>query len=401
MARTSLKSRFFVGLLSLASLVAIYWFFFTSKTPDSFSAEEINDMFQNKKTGVSVKRVELPKHGIQSPYLDRTTLKLENWDLSGDIIVQNGYHISLTSDGKHQSGNMFLKTPLNAESFEMELTFHIHGSAPLKADGFAIWFVANPLPLGDVFGAQNNFKGLGIFIDTFRNGKDGEFPFVSAQYSPSVLFYDKHSDGMHTKMASCTAKSLLDPALGKTRMRIVHTKNGYLSVDFNYDPDHSSEWHNCFSVMDVRLPENSYLGLSAETGELSENVDIIESKIFALYLPDGDHFIESIDELETIMEQQAPVEEEKLSPEEKPTRRSVMRLRNAEKRIKEQARAYRLEKYGDPDATFVRRWSARILTFLKYMLYFFLFLFVVWIIRIVLKSRKTNKRNYRSTGLLD
>ncbi|GEQ69299.1 hypothetical protein JCM33374_g2970 [Metschnikowia sp. JCM 33374] len=400
MASSSLRNRVVLAIVSLLSLGAVYWFVFSGKTPDWFSPEEINDMFQNKKSDVSVKRVELSEQGISSPYLDRTTLKPVNWDHSGDLIVYNGQHISLTSSGKHQASNMFSKKPLNAESFEMELTFHLHSKESIMADGMAVWFLEQPSPLGDVFGVQNNFKGLGIVIDTFRNGVHGDFPLVSAQYSPDPLFYDKNTDGLNTQIASCTAKSLVNPASGKTRMRVVHTKNGYLSVDFNYDPDHSGEWHNCFSVMDVKLPSQSYLGLSAETGQMFETVDIIESKIFALYSPDGDHFIESVDELETIMQQQAPSDEPNNSRDNKRVRKSLLRLRNAERRIKEQERAYRLEKYGDADATFVRRWSSRIFAGLKYALYFFLVIFVVWVVRIFIKTKRS-KRSYRSTGLLD
>ncbi|KAM9913146.1 hypothetical protein OXX69_001877 [Metschnikowia pulcherrima] len=404
MASQTLKTRAVVALFTLASLVAFWWFVFARKASDEFTPEEVNDLFQNKNSEVHVKRVELPSHAITSPFLDKQSLQSPNWDLSGDIVVQNGQHISLTSDGKHQAGNMFSKQPLSAESFEMELTFHIHGQATLKADGMAVWFVDKQLPLGDVFGAQNNFRGLGIFIDTFRNGRQGDFPLVTAQYSQNYLYYDKHLDGLDTKMASCTAKQLLNPASGKTRMRVVHTKNGYLSVDFNYDPDNSADWHNCFSVMNVKLPSQPYLGISAETGELFENVDIIENRIFALYSPDGDHYIESVDELETIMEQQQQEQQQVPTmgkvPEKQRTRKSVLRLRNAEKRIKEREKRERLQKYGDADATFVRRWSRRVLKAGKYGLYATVVLFAAWIVRITLKSRKS-KRGYRSAGLLD
>ncbi|OBA21469.1 concanavalin A-like lectin/glucanase [Metschnikowia bicuspidata var. bicuspidata NRRL YB-4993] len=394
---SALRTRVLMALVSLASLVAVYWFVFMGK-PEEFSPEEINDMFQNKKSEVSVKRVELPEHAISSPYLDQHTLKLANWDLEGDVVVQNGQHISLTSDHKHQASRMFLKAPVEAESFEMELTFHIHSEEKLLPDGMAVWFTADPLPLGDVFGVQNNFKGLGIFMDTFQNGRRGGFPLVNAQYSSSSLFYDKHTDGMDSMIASCLPKPIVNPALGKTRMRIVHTRNGYLSVDFNHDPDQSSEWKNCFSVMDVVLPEKFYIGISAETGELYENVDIIESKIYALYLPDFDHYIESIDELEHIMQQQAPVGNQGVSKERR--RKSISRLRNAERRIKENERAHRLAKYGDPEATFVHRWVARIKTLFKYSLYMILFLLVLWIARIAIKSRK-GRRSRKAVGLLD
>ena len=66
---------------------------------------------------------------------------------------------------------MFSKWPLHAESFEMELTFHIHNEQVkhgLVGDGLAIWILDKPSDIGDVFGVQNKFKGLGIMLDTFK-----------------------------------------------------------------------------------------------------------------------------------------------------------------------------------------------------------------------------------------
>lgn len=396
----SLKARLLGVLAALATLFTLYLLFAPSD-PEAYTPEEINDMFQNKAAEVPVRKVELTSHAITSPFLDKATRRSANWNLAGDIIVENGKHISLTSDKKHQASNMFSKEPLTAESFEMEVTFHIHAESVLSADGMAVWFTEEPSPVGDVFGAQNNFKGLAIMIDTFRNGRDGDFPLVSAQAARSgMLFYDKHTDGASTMLASCTAKLLVNPSSGLSRMRIVHTKNGYLSVDFNYDPHNSDKWHNCFTLLDVVLSKNKYLGFSAETGEVTENVDIIESKIYALYAPDSDHYIESVHELETIIEERAPPTEQKDKKAFKRARRLVLRLKNAERRIKEREKLERLQKYGDADATFVRRWWRRFTTTIKYMLYLALVVFLVWIARIALKSRKGNRR-YRSTGLLD
>ena len=50
---------------------------------------------------------------------------------------------------------------------------------------------------------------------------------------------------------------------------------------------------NCVTLTDVKLPETKYLGLSAETGQLVENVDIIENRIYALYKPD-DTFVRAL-----------------------------------------------------------------------------------------------------------
>jgi mannose-binding lectin 2 len=47
------------------------------------------------------------------------------------------------------------------------------------------------------------------------------------------------------------------------------------------------EWTPCFDVPDIKLPGVTYLGFSAETGELSDNHDIIKVETKNLYSPSG------------------------------------------------------------------------------------------------------------------
>lgn len=375
---------------------------------DSFTPEEVNDLFQDKDADiVHVQKVELAAQGISVPYLDSNTLRSPNWDFSGNMIVRGNDFIRLTSDKQHQVGNMFARMPVQAESFEMELTFHIHsaGSSGLSADGLAIWFIDAPSPIGDVFGAKNNFNGLAIFVDTYKNGKQGHFPYISAMLGDGKTRYDKWTDGMNTKLAGCTAKSVMNPALGSTRMRIVHLKDGYLSVDLNYNPQNTNDWHNCFTLSDVKLPVVKYLGLTAESGELTENVDIIGNKLYALYQPQSSVFIESFGQLQQLMEQQEQQEKQinkngRISTNPSRIRKSITRLRNAEKRLKERERKQRLETYGDEEATFVRRWFIRMLLAVKYGMYFLFAVLVVWVAFIVYRVQKQKKRS-KTTGLLD
>lgn len=398
------KKRILQVVLALASLIGVYYLAFGRQSDDSFSPEQINDMLQDKADTVHVKKVELPLAGLLQPYLDKSTLRSPSWDFSGDIIVKKDY-VRLVLEKKQLVGNMFARNPLQAESFEMEVTFHIHSlsSAALSADGMAVWFLDQPSAIGDVFGAQNRFNGLAIIIDTYKNGKSGNFPYVGAMLGDGNTAYDKYTDGMGTMLAGCTAKSLLNPGSQQTRMRIIHTKNGYLSVDFNYNPHRSDDWHNCFTLSDIKLPVVKYVGFSGETGELTENIDIIESKVFALFLPDSDDFIESVEQLETLIEKQETEKENggnSDQPKRSRARRSVARLRNAEKRLKQRERLQRQEKYGDPDATFPVRVWRKTVTFFKYVIVAVLVFFFLWVGRVVYRTLKQQRRS-RTAGLLD
>ena len=54
-----------------------------------------------------------------------------------------------------------------------------------------------------------------------------------------------------------------------------------LKLELQYKAE--DEWTPCFEVRDVFLPSVAYLGFSAETGELSDNFDLLRLDMYNLY----------------------------------------------------------------------------------------------------------------------
>ena len=64
----------------------------------------------------------------------------------------------------------------------------------------AFWYVQNPLRPGNVFGHEDKFSGLGIFLDTYANQNGAHnhaHPYISAMVNNGSLNYDHDSDGSH------------------------------------------------------------------------------------------------------------------------------------------------------------------------------------------------------------
>jgi lectin, mannose-binding 2 len=59
-----------------------------------------------------------------------------------------------------------------------------------------------------------------------------------------------------------------------------------LKLDLQYKTE--GTWINCFETGPVKLPSVAYLGFSAETGELSDNFDIISVETSNLYSSPND-----------------------------------------------------------------------------------------------------------------
>lgn len=247
--------------------------------------EEINNILSGEGQGVTgdaVERVKLEFMELKAPYLE-TDLKSKNWDIEGDTLIKNNDYVRLTSEKKDQNGLIFNKNSFNDDGFEIFLKFSINGKARvngLKGDGFAMFLTNFKLNKGPVFGAQDYFKGLGIFFDTYRNAQKGPmFPYISVMNGDGLTKYDKDNDGKSNQIGGCSARGIYNSKTGFVDARLIHTtKDGYLSLDYNI----GGNWKNCFTIKDVVIPKERFLGFSANTGDLFENHDILQVDVYTL-----------------------------------------------------------------------------------------------------------------------
>jgi len=175
--------------------------------------------------------------------------------------------------------------PLTATNWEVEVEFKITGTGNLYGDGMAMWVTTSRAEMGNVFGMKNEFEGLGIFFDTYKNNRPGVvFPYVMAMLGDGKTKYDQGNDGKDTELAGCSARGIRNSD-NPTKAKVTYFQDKSLTVDLMYKKE--DEWTRCFEVPNVKLPQTSYLGFSAETGELSDNHDIISIETKNLYSPSG------------------------------------------------------------------------------------------------------------------
>ena len=175
--------------------------------------------------------------------------------------------------------------PLTATNWQIELEFEIHGSGNLHGDGFALWLTKERATQGPVFGSTDRFEGLGIFFDTYKNNRPGvSFPYVMAMMGDGQTTYDQAHDGKANELAGCSARGLRSAPV-PTKARLTYFQDKSLSLELQYKSEDT--WTECFNLSaedsNIAIPSVAYLGLSAETGELSDNHDIISLKAENLY----------------------------------------------------------------------------------------------------------------------
>lgn len=229
------------------------------------------------------KKMPMLTHELKQPYIDQD-FQARWWDFGGNTIVNTNKYVRLTSDRPSQSGWLFSRLPLTARQFEVEVEFAITGkSTGVSGDGMAIWFTEDRGVSGPVFGHKDLFRGLGIFIDTYKNNRPGTaFPYVMAMVGDGQTAYDIHHDGKDNEIAGCSARGLRSASV-PTKIRIRYDSEHTLTVDLQYKSD--SEWTLCFSAPNVILPGTYYLGFSALTGQLHDNHDIISVNTLHVWNP--------------------------------------------------------------------------------------------------------------------
>ncbi|KAI5356793.1 Putative legume-like lectin, concanavalin A-like lectin/glucanase domain superfamily [Septoria linicola] len=231
-----------------------------------------------------IKSIPLRTHSLQTPYLD-SDMQSRWWDFGGSTVIRADQYIRLTANQPSQAGWIYSRVPLTASNWEIELDFMIHGTGSLFGDGMAMWITKERAEMGTVFAMKDRFEGLGIFFDTYKNNRPGVvFPYVMAMLGDGQTSYDQQNDGKANELAGCSARGLRNPDF-PTRAKITYFQDKSLRVDLMYKKE--GEWTKCFEVEGVKLPTVTYLGFSSETGELSDNHDIMKVETKNLYSPTG------------------------------------------------------------------------------------------------------------------
>jgi len=229
----------------------------------------------------NIRSISLRTHTLKQPYLD-SDVSSRWYDFGGDTVVRTDSYIRLTGDRPSREGWLFSRVPLTATNWEIEVEFNIHGGNQLYGDGFAMWLTKDRGQPGPVFGHKDNFEGLGIFFDTYKNNRPGVvFPYVMAMVGDGKTSYNKNNDGKDTELAGCSARNLRTATV-PTKFKLTYFQDKKLKLELQYKAE--NEWTLCFETDEPpTIPSVTYLGFSAETGELHDNHDIISIEAKNLY----------------------------------------------------------------------------------------------------------------------
>uniref|UniRef100_A0A8C3UXF2 Lectin, mannose binding 1 n=1 Tax=Catharus ustulatus TaxID=91951 RepID=A0A8C3UXF2_CATUS len=197
--------------------------------------------------------------------------------------IPSADQIRITTSLKSQKGSVWTKNKSVFEYWEVEVTFRVTGRGRIGADGLAIWFTEEQGLEGPVFGAADKWNGVGIFFDSFDNDAKKNNPGVIVVGNNGKLLYDHQNDGSTQALASCQRDFRNKPY--PVRVKITYyQKTLTVLINNGFTPD-KEDYEFCAKVEDMVLPSQGYFGVSAATGGLADDHDVLSFLTFQLTEP--------------------------------------------------------------------------------------------------------------------
>ncbi|KAL1501520.1 hypothetical protein ABEB36_006826 [Hypothenemus hampei] len=248
--------------------------------------------------------------------------------------IASSENVRLAPSLKSQKGAIWTRNPLSFDNWEADIAFRISGRGRIGADGMAFWYTQNKGSYdGDVFGSSDRWNGLGIFFDSFDNDNKHNNPYIYAVLNDGTKLFDHHNDGTTQQLAGCLRDFRNKPF--PTRAKVNYHNNILTLMFHNGMSNNEQDFELCFRAENVVLPKNGYFGLSAATGGLADDHDVI-------------HFLTSsyADPLATASDQMLTEDQQKLQQE----------YLEYQRKLEQQKEEYRKEHPGEQKEPDLEDW---------------------------------------------
>lgn len=220
------------------------------------------------------------KYSFKPPYLAQKDGTVPFFEYTGNAIASQE-SVRITPSLRSQKGSIWSKSATAFDWWEAEIHFRVTGRGRIGADGLAFWFARNKGVEGPVFGSNDKWDGLGVFFDSFDNDNKHNNPYIMAMGNDGTLLYDHQRDGTTQQLAGCLRDFRNKPYPVKAKIEFY---NNILTVMFhNGMSNNDADFELCLRVENVVLPKAGYFGLSAATGGLADDHDVLKFSLSSLH----------------------------------------------------------------------------------------------------------------------
>ena len=212
------------------------------------------------------------KLSFKGPYLVLRNGSVPFWEHHGSAIASDE-SVRITPSLRSKKGSIWSRELSRLKNWEVEVTFRISGRGRVGADGLAVWYTAERSEDGPVFGSKDTWNGLGVFFDSFDNDNKHNNPYIMAMVNDGTKVYNHEVDGHDQQLGGCLRDFRNRPYPNK--VKIEYNKNT-LTVYFNTGlTENDNNYELCMKADNVVLPPEGFFGVSAATGGLADDHDVI------------------------------------------------------------------------------------------------------------------------------
>ncbi|XP_075899791.1 protein ERGIC-53 isoform X2 [Nelusetta ayraudi] len=222
------------------------------------------------------------KYSFKGPHLAQSDGGIPFWIHTGNAIP-SADQVRITPSLRSQRGSVWTKNKINFEHWEAEVTFRVSGRGRMGADGLAMWFTAEQGLDGPVYGAADQWNGIGVFFDSFDNDGKKNNPAILVVGNNGKLVYDHQNDGTTQSLGTCLRDFRNKPY--PIRAKITYYKKTLtVLINNGFTPD-KEDYEFCTKVDNMVIPPEGFLGISAATGGLADDHDVLSFLVFRLTEP--------------------------------------------------------------------------------------------------------------------
>lgn len=219
------------------------------------------------------------KFSFKGPHLSLPNGAVPFWDHYGDAIPGNE-EVRLVPSLRSKSGSMWTKYNASFEHWEVQISFRITGRGRSGADGLAVWYTRQRGETGSVYGASDLWDGVGIFFDTFDNDDRKNNPVILVVGNNGKLVYDHLNDGASQVLGACVRNFRNTPHPFRARITY-YKKTLNIAINTGLSPG-DDFYETCTEVRDMVIPSLGFFGVSAATGALADDHDVLSFLTFSL-----------------------------------------------------------------------------------------------------------------------
>ncbi|XP_008324277.1 protein ERGIC-53 [Cynoglossus semilaevis] len=222
------------------------------------------------------------KYSFKGPHLSQNDGSIPFWIHTGNAIP-SADQVRITPSLRSQRGSVWTKNKVIFQHWEAEVTFRVSGRGRMGADGLAVWFTTEQGLEGPVYGASDQWNGIGIFFDSFDNDGKKNNPAIIVVGNNGKLVYDHQNDGTTQALGTCLRDFRNKPYPVRAKI-IYYQKTLTVMINNGFTPDRE-DYEFCTKVDNMVIPTEGFFGISAATGGLADDHDVLSFLLFSLTEP--------------------------------------------------------------------------------------------------------------------